>query len=288
MSLLTQKLPFVLALILPAALAGSAPLWSGEAAPKDSSEATVATPLLDMEIPLQLVDQLAGRFAVSPRGSQEVAMHMTLFGREGQLFGRIDANDPTRMLYQGGMVFHPADAPVFRLTFTVGESGVDAVMIESPDGLLDGRRVEPAAEETEQATLFATLAELDRRLFQAVFVDCDTSARNALFTEDIEMYHDKSGFKAAAKVRAPITECPADRGMTRELVDGSLEVYPLAGYGALQVGLHRFREASENGATVARFSHLWRREEDGAWRIARVISYDHQRMSSADAATAEP
>lgn len=62
-------------------------------------------------------------------------------------------------------------------------------------------------------------------------------------------------------------------------MEGTLEVYPLNGYGAVEFGVQRFYSsagsAPEKLTATARFVHLWQ-EQDGQWRIARVISYDHR------------
>lgn len=60
---------------------------------------------------------------------------------------------------------------------------------------------------------------------------------------------------------------------------GTLEVYPLKQYGAVEVGEHRFcdaRKFEKCGAQsgVAKFVMLWQ-NQDGKWKIKRVISYDH-------------
>ncbi|WP_441005136.1 DUF4440 domain-containing protein [Novilysobacter viscosus] len=69
--------------------------------------------------------------------------------------------------------------------------------------------------------------------------------------------------------------CPRDNGVTRTLVPGSLEVYTLQGYGAIQIGQHTFARAGEPGSEVAQFVHLWKREGD-TWKLARVLSFDHR------------
>jgi len=63
----------------------------------------------------------------------------------------------------------------------------------------------------------------------------------------------------------------------RELVPGTLEVYPLAGYGAVEIGVHRFLHpwGQDHGIVgEAKFIHVWR-YKDGMWEITRVISVDH-------------
>ena len=62
----------------------------------------------------------------------------------------------------------------------------------------------------------------------------------------------------------------------RKLVAGSLEVYPLKGYGAVEIGVHRFYHPGDpSNIGEAKFVHLWQ-YKDGTWKVARVISYDHE------------
>ena len=64
--------------------------------------------------------------------------------------------------------------------------------------------------------------------------------------------------------------------MQRTLLPETLEVYPLKGYGAVEIGIHRFHHPRhpEDGMGDAKFITLWH-NKDGAWRVTRVISYDH-------------
>ncbi len=235
----------------------------------------------DLPLPSEAVQRFAGRYAVTLQGSEKPPMSFLFFGKGEALMGQINDNDPTRMLYQGGTVFRPEDAPVFVVTFTVEGDRATALSVASPEGTMEGVRVaEPRSAEDDapvsatSGPLYDELARLDSLLFTASFVTCDTQQRNALFTEDVEFYHDRGGFSPAEKVRAPITECPRDSGLVRQLVEGSLEVYPMQDYGAIQMGLHRFVEPGRSVPTVARFVHLWQKK-DGVWKISRVLSFDH-------------
>ncbi len=207
-------------------------------------------------------------------------MTLHVYEEGGVLLGAINDNDPTRMLYQGGDVYRPEAAPVFELTFQVNGAHATRIAIDSPDGPAVGVRVSDAlpvslpAGTATSGPLFDELVRLDSLMFDASFVRCDTEARNALFTDDVEFFHDRGGFSEGMDVRKPIVDCPRDQGLTRELVPGSLEVYPLNGYGAVQMGLHRFHEAGNPSVTVARFVHVWKKEA-GMWKIARVLSFDH-------------
>jgi len=135
--------------------------------------------------------------------------------------------------------------------------------------------------------LTAAIAKADHDLFAVVFDTCNVDALKAMVTEDFEFFHDKGGYTdhSGAHFVDDIRKlCERQRAGTdfrarRELVEGSLAVYPIDHYGAVETGEHRFwkltpgkpDELTESG----RFLHIWKREGDH-WRIARVVSYDHQ------------
>jgi hypothetical protein len=64
----------------------------------------------------------------------------------------------------------------------------------------------------------------------------------------------------------------------RDLAPGTLKVYPLKTYGAVETGIHLFCDAKlpkcSDGSGVGRFTMLWE-FRDGVWLLTRVISYDH-------------
>jgi Domain of unknown function (DUF4440) len=138
---------------------------------------------------------------------------------------------------------------------------------------------EAALDASRSGALYDELAQLDSAVFDASFVSCDHEKANAMFTQDVEFYHDKTGFQSGAAVHANtkrLTEsCPRDRGVTRELVAGTLQVFPIKDFGAVQMGEHRFIERGSSTLTIAKFVHLWKYQE-GKWRLARVLSFDHQ------------
>ena len=124
--------------------------------------------------------------------------------------------------------------------------------------------------------LFATVSALDTKLFDA-YNHCDLSTLGAMVTDDLEFYHDKTGLAVG---KQPFVDAIKNNicGKTqRTLVPGSLEVYPLKGYGAVEVGVHRFSHPGhpEEGLGEAKFLTVWQ-NKDGAWKIARAISYDHE------------
>ena len=140
---------------------------------------------------------------------------------------------------------------------------------------------------TTSQALFDAIAAHDRALFGAVFDTCDVDKLGQLVTEDFEFYHDKWGLTAttgAQFVESIRNMCERqeqgiDFRARRELVEGSMAVYPLNNYGAVQVGVHRFYARVDGKpdrlTETARFTNVWK-EENGTWRVARVLSYDHR------------
>jgi Domain of unknown function (DUF4440) len=131
----------------------------------------------------------------------------------------------------------------------------------------------------------ANVGALDNQFWQA-YNACKTADMRRFFTDDVEFYHDKGGITlgAAALVSSIETNiCGGRMRVRREAVEGSVHVFPLhrdgVAYGAIVSGDHRFygREADRpevlNG--VAKFTSLYLLK-DGTWKMARVLSYDHQ------------
>ncbi|HEY6123030.1 MAG TPA: nuclear transport factor 2 family protein [Steroidobacteraceae bacterium] len=127
----------------------------------------------------------------------------------------------------------------------------------------------------------------DQALFSAFFDRCDVAALATMVTDDFEMFHDKNGFMAKSGkefIDAIAGTCARqktgeDYRARRELVPGTLKVYPLNNYGAIEVGVHRFYQLlpgkPEKLVEVSQLTHVWKKEESG-WKLARVLSYDHQ------------
>jgi hypothetical protein len=126
--------------------------------------------------------------------------------------------------------------------------------------------------------LFRTAASLDSELFNA-YNTCDLEKFGSFFAEDVEFYHDKGGVTRGRQTLVDSIKSNICGKTRRDLIPGTLEVHPMDGYGALQIGAHRFcdvtaKQCDDKSGGVAKFIHLWQSKE-GAWKITRVISYDH-------------
>lgn len=134
----------------------------------------------------------------------------------------------------------------------------------------------PQAAADETAGLSATVAALDRQMFDAYNAH-DVDRLMALFAPDLEFYHDTGGLLGHAQVRQGFTNVFANnKDIRRDLVPGSLEVYPIKDHGAIEIAAHRFCH-TENGKEdcgTFKFVHVWRLQ-DGAWQVSRAVSYGH-------------
>jgi hypothetical protein len=126
-----------------------------------------------------------------------------------------------------------------------------------------------------QEELTKAVTTLDKELFDA-YNNCDLAKLGTLVVDDLEFYHDKTGLAVGKQVFLDAIKNNICGKVTRKLVEGSLEVYPLNGYGAVEIGVHRFYHPGMPGDVgEAKFITLWQ-YKNGAWKVSRVISYDHE------------
>jgi hypothetical protein len=122
--------------------------------------------------------------------------------------------------------------------------------------------------------LFQTIKTLDTQLFDA-YNNCDLAVLGSMVSDDLEFYHDQTGLMVG---KAPFLEAIKQNicgKVQRTLIESTLEVYPLKGYGAVELGIHRFRHPSDPGNVGdAKFVMIWH-SDNGKWKLARVISYEH-------------
>ena len=129
-----------------------------------------------------------------------------------------------------------------------------------------------------QSGLYKTIAAMDSVFFTA-FNTCDTTKSKSLFTKDLEFFHDAGGLTNYEQNLISIRyRCSSANKVRRELVPGSMEVYPIKDYGAIEIGQHRFYYAEagkeEKLDGTFKFIHIWV-HKNNEWQISRVISFDH-------------
>jgi hypothetical protein len=126
-----------------------------------------------------------------------------------------------------------------------------------------------------QEELDKAIKALDAALFDA-YNKCDLVKFASYIDEHVEFYHDQGGVTLGREALTESVKKNICGTTTRELVPGSLQAYYMKGYGAIEMGVHRFHHPGhpEIGDGEGKFVHLWQ-YKDGAWKITRVLSYDH-------------
>jgi ketosteroid isomerase-like protein len=139
--------------------------------------------------------------------------------------------------------------------------------------------------------LYEEILNADAEFFKAFFDTCDVETVRRYVTDDFEMFHDKGGrvsTSGAQFVKETQEKCRrqqegTDFLSTRKLVPETVRVYPINNYGAIETGTHRFyaiqKGKPDRLTETAQFTHVWK-EENGQWRLARALSYDHQLAES--------
>ncbi|RED99769.1 nuclear transport factor 2 family protein [Marinoscillum furvescens] len=140
-----------------------------------------------------------------------------------------------------------------------------------------------SAQQNEQ--LFSEIRAQDSLLFDVAFNTCDLAVFERLVADDLEFYHDQSGVMVGKDTFLANTKnglCNLDYQPIRRL--DQMQVFPMYNqgglYAALQTGTHSFyaefdHQKGEQLTSQAQFAHLWVLV-DGAWKLSRIVSYDHQ------------
>ena len=124
--------------------------------------------------------------------------------------------------------------------------------------------------------LYQQVARLDAEMF-AAFNAHDVDKLMSYFAPNLEFFHDKGGLSDFSQTKAGFTRLFAQSpDISRTLVPGSLEVFPVKGYGAMHIATQRFChvENGRNDCGNSKFVIVWQQQTD-AWKITRVVSYDH-------------
>jgi hypothetical protein len=141
-----------------------------------------------------------------------------------------------------------------------------------------------AAEGQASSALTDEISALDSKVFDA-FNHCAEPGRldehAGYFSPDVEFYHDTGGVTWTRDEMIANTRKYVCGNFTRELVPGTLKVYPVKDFGAISQGVHRFCQlASGQCEGLADFVIVWR-QQAGQWQITRVLSYGHRAAADA-------
>jgi len=108
----------------------------------------------------------------------------------------------------------------------------------------------PDKELASSNELFQTISQLDKQLFDAID-RCDMKTEASFWTADAEFYHDKNGLLVGGPQIVDAIKNNLCGKVKRQLIPGTLEVYGVQGYGAVEIGVAARRFARQ------RSSRLW-------------------------------
>jgi enamine deaminase RidA (YjgF/YER057c/UK114 family) len=128
------------------------------------------------------------------------------------------------------------------------------------------------------------IAQRDQEFF-ASFNTCDAPGKlaehAAWLDPKLEFYHDLGGVSWTADAYLEGVRNNVCGKFARELVPGSMQVFPLKDFGALSTGKHRFCHFDSGRCEgEADFAIVWKHNADGRpWTITRVLSYGHRELA---------
>lgn len=132
----------------------------------------------------------------------------------------------------------------------------------------------PAKYLPDDPALYKTIVAMDSIFFDA-YNNCNLKLEKyaSMYADNIEFYHDRGGLSTVKKDIIESTRMNVCGKVTRELQKGSIEVYGIPGFGAVEFGFHCFHNKQEPNAPshMARFMIIWE-QKDNQWKLSRVVS----------------
>jgi hypothetical protein len=124
----------------------------------------------------------------------------------------------------------------------------------------------------DDKALYDAIVRADSIFFEA-YNNCRLPVVDSMISHNIEFYHDQGGLSTSQPQLMEALKNNICGKVTRELLPGSIEVYPIHDYGAVEMGLHAFHNNQEPGHKIhfSKFVHIWHKE-NGQWKMTRVIS----------------
>ena len=143
--------------------------------------------------------------------------------------------------------------------------------------------VAASAADAPAISLEQEITNRDREFFDS-FNRCDQPGeieKHAAFLDPkLEFYHDLGGVSWTAEAYLQGVRNNVCGKFARELVPGSMKVFPLKDFGALSTGVHRFCHFDTGRCEgEADFAIVWRLNADRkTWTVTRVLSYGHREL----------
>ena len=136
-----------------------------------------------------------------------------------------------------------------------------------------GARYQPGPYEPVSVELYNIIATMDSLYFET-YNNCDLDKMRSMMSDSIEFYHDRGGLTTSIDDFMLAIKNNICGKVIRKAVPGSLEVYPIHDFGAVEIGYHRFfnKNEPENGFSKPdKYIVIWQ-YKNGGWKITRVVS----------------
>ena len=136
-----------------------------------------------------------------------------------------------------------------------------------------GHRYQPEPYEPVSLELYNIIVSLDSLYFET-YNSCDLVKMRSMMSDSIEFYHDRGGLTTSIDEFMQAIKNNICGKVIRKAVPGSIEVYPIHDYGAVEIGYHRFfnKNEPENGFSKPdKYIVIWQ-YNSGDWKIKRVVS----------------
>ncbi len=122
--------------------------------------------------------------------------------------------------------------------------------------------------------LYDTIVHLDS-VFFSYYNTCNVNLdkHSAFYADTLDFYHDNGGLSSKKQEVVEGIRKYVCGKVTRNLVPGSIEVYWIPGFGAIEMGLHSFYNKEEPNAPShpSRFIIFWQ-YKNKEFKITKVIS----------------
>lgn len=158
---------------------------------------------------------------------------------------------------------------------TISSLLVLTIVISACSGVKNSSAGNGYSYKPDDQKLHDTIVYLDSVFFEA-YNTCNVNLEKygSFYSDSIEFYHDKGGMMNSKQELVEATKKNICGKVTRELVKGSIEVYPIKDYGAVEIGLHKFHNNQDKSGAPShpgRFTIIWQNKNND-WKITRVIS----------------
>lgn len=199
---------------------------------------------------------------------------MNIFSLNEKIFAqRIGDEDKFQMFPKAANVFFLKTMPA-ELAFKKSGKGIyDTLLLHQ-----GGKEMKAFRISSRPYELYDTILHLDSILYNSYNAK-DLKKFMSFFSPDLEFYHDLTGKTNyndnLDRFRNNFIKSTI---MRRELLKGSLEVYVIKDFGAIQIGTHNFYQTEkgqpEKLVAQPKFIHIWKKKNN-VWQIIRIVSYDH-------------